>query len=213
MNTLYNSSQEELVEELTESGVLKTPALIDAFRTIDRKDFVSPGYAQEAYENYPLPIGAGQTISQPYTVAFMLELLQPKAGQTIMDVGAGSFWQTAMLAHVVGEHGKVYAIERIPELVAKGKENLAKYDFLKEGRVEVRQENAQNGILESAPFDRIIAAAAAEELPRAWKEQLAVGGRIVAPIKDTITCYTKNEDGTFSEEVHHGFAFVPFVTD
>src|SRR3990167_5854650 len=103
----------ELVRELIEQGYLKTERIIDAFLSVDRKDFVLEQYTDEAYLDIPLPIGWGQTISQPATVAFMLELLQPRGGDKIMDVGAGSCWQTALLARVAGPTGKIFAADRI----------------------------------------------------------------------------------------------------
>ena len=126
-------TREELIEHL-QSGtrVLKTPRIRAAFEAVDRADFVTSGYLPEAYEDYPLPIGAGQTISQPSTVAFMLELLEPAEGQNILDIGCGSGWTTALLAHVAGGKGSVLGLERIPELVAFGGENLSKYGFPQE---------------------------------------------------------------------------------
>ena len=112
-----------LVKELISSGYLKTPEIIDAFQKIDRKDFVSDEYKDRAYVNAPLPIGYGQTISQPLTVAFMLELLQPEKGNKILEIGSGSGWQTALLARVVGDEGRVFAIELIPELEQFGRKN------------------------------------------------------------------------------------------
>ena len=100
-------SNSELVRGLIEEGYLKTERIIEAFLGVDRKDFVLEQYEDEAYLDIPLPIGYGQTISQPATVAFMLELLQPEEGDKIMDIGAGSCWQTAILASVVGEKGSV----------------------------------------------------------------------------------------------------------
>src|SRR3990167_8942650 len=110
------STNEELVDELTRGGYLKNPALIEAFREVDRADFVPKEFKEEAYVNAPLPIGDDQTISQPLTVAFMLEHLLPQPGEKILDVGTGSGWQLALLAHVVGERGKVIGIERIEKL-------------------------------------------------------------------------------------------------
>src|SRR3989339_1144097 len=104
-----------LVKNLIDEGALKTPEIIGAFYNIDRRDFVPEEYTKDAYRDSPLPIGYGQTISQPYTVAFMLELLAPKGGNKIMEIGSGSGWQTALLAHIVSEdkinkNGKVHAI-------------------------------------------------------------------------------------------------------
>ena len=111
---------DNLVKELITNGALKTPRIIEAFRAIDRKDFVPEELQDEAYGNYPLQIGYGQTISQPNTVAFMLELLAPELGNKIIDVGSGSGWQTALLAHIVGPKGKIFGIELVPELKKMG---------------------------------------------------------------------------------------------
>jgi len=119
-------NNKELIKHLIARNVLKTKAIIDAFQAVDRIDFVPLKYLDEAYGDYPLPIGYGQTISQPFTVAFMLELLQPQKGDKILDVGSGSGWTTALLAHIVQEEGSVRGIELIPELVAFGKKNLNK---------------------------------------------------------------------------------------
>lgn len=164
-------AREQLMGELISSGYLKTPRIIAAFEAIDRKNFVLPEYSAEAYGNYPLPIGEGQTISQPLTVAFMLELLDPQPGEKILDVGYGSGWQTALLAHIIGKKGErqkmkdegggaVFAIERIPELCEFGKKNIAKYDFIGSGAVKMLCADATENISVEAPFDKIIAAAA-----------------------------------------------------
>ena len=174
-----------------EEGILKTPSIIDAFEKVDRKDFVLEELKDKAYLNTPLPIGYGQTISQPLTVAFMLELLQPEKGNKILEIGSGSGWQTALLAHVVSVGGKIFAAELIPELMDFGRKNVAKYSFIKNKIVEFHSFNAIKGMPEEAPFDRIISAASGHDLPTAWKEQLKVGGRIVAPVKDAIHLIVK----------------------
>ena len=201
-----------LIQELINLGYLKTPRIIEAFQKIDRAHFVSAKYTDLTYINEPLPIGHGQTISQPLTVAFMLELLQPEEGNKILDIGSGSGWQTALLAHIVGEKGKVYAMEVVPELKEYGEKNVSKYNFVKEGRVEFFAQSAEEGLPEKAPFDRIIAAASCEKIPESWKEQLVIGGRMVVPVKNSIVLLTKDKENHIIEKEFHGFAFVPFIT-
>lgn len=206
-------TREKLIGELIRDGYLKTASVIDAFKTIDRKDFVREEIREETYGNYPLPIGFGQTISQPLTVAFMLELLEPKTGEKILDVGAGSGWQTALLAQIVGEHGKIIAIERIEELKKIAEENIEKYNFVEKGIVKIICGDGSKGFNEDAPFDKIIAAATANEIPQAWKEQLKIGGRIVAPVGQSIFVLDKTGQNQFSQKQYFGFSFVPLIVD
>ena len=129
---------ENLINSLISDGYLKTPLLIEAFKNIDRQDFVPEEYKNSAYINEPLPIGFEQTISQPLTVAFLMELLEPKPGEKILDIGAGSGWSAALLAYVVGKENlqseirnpKIIGIERLSELKEFAEKNLAKYGFI-----------------------------------------------------------------------------------
>ncbi|OGG48169.1 protein-L-isoaspartate O-methyltransferase [Candidatus Kaiserbacteria bacterium RIFCSPHIGHO2_01_FULL_51_33] len=199
----------QLLEHLqSNTRVLKTPRIREAFEKIDRADFILPEYRGEAYEDYPLPIGQGQTISQPTTVAFMLELLAPKRGQKILDVGCGSGWTSALLAEVVGEKGSVLGLERVPELVAFGQKNLGKYHFL---QARIERAGEELGRASEAPFDRILVSAAAEKLPETLIEQLALEGVMVVPVRDAIVKITKNRNGTLETKRHEGFAFVPLI--
>ncbi len=162
--------------------------------------------------NEALPIGYSQTISQPLTVAFMLEQLQPETGQKILDIGSGSGWTSALLAYIVGGQGKVIAIEIIPELKEFGEKNTAKYNFVEKGIVKFICADANKGYKKEAPYDRILASAAVQgEIPQAWKEQLKVNGRIVTPIRNSIWTLTKKSKKDFEEIEHPGFVFVPLV--
>lgn len=203
----------QMIQELIASGYLKTPAIIDAFQKIDRRDFVPDELKEQAYLNVPLSIGYGQTISQPLTVAFMLEILQPKKGDKILEIGSGSGWQTALLSHIVGNNGRVFAVEIIPELMEFGRKNVSKYNFVKNKIAEFHHFNAIGGMPEEAPFDRIVSAASGQEIPKAWQYQLKTDGRIVAPVKDSIHLLIKKDppaDG-FEEKIYPGFVFVPLV--
>src|SRR3972149_9523414 len=207
---VMSNNNSELVQRLIEEGYLKTERIIGAFLNVDRKDFVPEEYKSESYGDYPLPIGWGQTISQPATVAFMLEVLQPQAGDKVMDAGSGSGWQTAILASIVGEKGSVYAVERIPELYEFGQKNLQKYKFQ---NISFLCADATKGLVEQAPFDKIIAAAAGSEIPPAWLEQLKISGRIVAPIGSSIWLYIKKSETEFEKLEYPGFAFVPLIKE
>ncbi len=211
------------VEDLIRRGTLKTPSIISAFKDIDRANFVREKAL--AYIDEPLSIGEGQTISQPTTVAFMLELLKPEAGNKVFEIGFGSGWQTALLAYIVSQKksearnpksetkGKVYAVERVKELFEWGAKNIAKYNFIKKGIVEVIYGDATKGLAEHAPYDRIIAAAAGEAVPESWLKELKVGGRLVAPVKGSIWLYIKRSRDKFDKKEYKGFIFVPLVSD
>jgi len=208
-----NHDWQTMVYRLQAKGVLKKERILKAFQAIDRADFLPEHKKDLAYLNEPLEIGKGQTISQPYTVAFMLDLLNPEPGQKILDIGAGSGWQSALLAHIVGKEGKVYAVEILPELCEFGKNNLKKYKFIEEGRIEWFCQDASKGLPEKAPFNKIIAAASLDTgVPKEWFEQLSgIGASVVAPVKHSIWHYALGRHGNLStSKEYSGFVFVPF---
>ena len=200
-----------LVDELINSGYLKSASIIEAFSKIKRASFVSHDLREHAEVDMPLPIGYGQTISQPLTVALMLELLDPQSGQNILDVGSGSGWTTALLANIVGEKGRVTGIEIIEELCAFGKGNAQKFGFVKKGIAEFYCVSGAEGFEKYAPYDRILVSAAAMKVPEQLKKQLAMGGKMVIPIKSEIWQLEKVGADDFKIKKHPGFAFVPFV--
>ncbi len=203
-------SYRALVDDLVEQNVLKTKRIIDAFCAINREAFLPSSLEGQAGIDAPLPIGHKQTISQPYTVAFMLELLSPEPGQKIMDVGYGSGWTSALLAHIIGIKGKVYSIEIIPDLCVIGNENIAKFNFIKKGIVKTFCQDGSKGLPEYAPFSRILAGASAEKLPHEWIDQLADEGKLVAPIGQSIWCFRKKGREVRKSE-YPGFLFVPLT--
>jgi len=200
-----------LVDELIKKGYLKTPRLIEVFKKVDRFDFVIEHLKNDAYLNNSLAIGFGQTISQPLTVAFMLEVLQPNEGDKILDIGFGSGWQMALLSEIVGIKGKVFGIEIIPELYEFGKRNLMRYGYEQKGIAELVLGDGSCGLSSKAPFDKIISAAAPEELLEEWKKQLKIGGRIVWPMKDSLWLGIKKSETEFELKEFSGFAFVPLI--
>ena len=222
-----NPQNESLSDSLIADGYLKTPEIINAFKKIDRADFVPDEFKNDAYENIPLPIGFKQTISQPLTVAFMIELLQPRAGEKILEVGAGSGWQTAILSQMVGgdtggnEGGEnsnsesgIIAIEIIPELKEMAEKNVSKYNFIHKGIAKIILGDGSRGYKNEAPFDRIIAAAASEkEIPAIWKKQLKIGGRIVSPVGHSIVVIDKISKTKYAKREYFGFSFVPLLKD
>ncbi len=188
--------------------MLKSPLIIDAFRTIDRKYFIPDHLIEDAYTDAPLPIGNYQTISQPSTVAFMMERLDPKDGNTVLDIGSGSGWTTAILCYIVGDKGSVTGVERVDTLVDQGRKNLSKFRFNSHCHIESAGDRLG---LPGKQFDRILVSAAADEIPEELFSQLDTGGILVIPIGESIFKFTKVSETQIDKEEFYGFVFVPLI--
>jgi len=199
---------DKLVDNMIASNMLKNPLIIDAFRTIDRKYFVPDNMVEDAYVDAPLPIGHYQTISQPSTVAFMLERLDPQDGNTVLDIGSGSGWTTALLCYIVGDKGSVTGVERVDALVEQGKQNLSKFRFNSHCHIEKAGEALG---LPGKQFDRILVSASADETPEELFSQLKPGGILVIPIRESIFKFTKVSETQIDKEEFYGFVFVPLI--
>lgn len=201
-----------LTNNLMKTGYLRTSSIIEAFANVDRIEFVPPEMELNANADVPLPIGYGQTISQPTTVAIMLELLDPRSGQKILDIGSGSGWTTALLSFVVGEKGKVIALERIRELSEFGRKNIRKIKKIKSEVAEFYNMDGSNGYAARAPYDRILVSASASEIFPELKEQLKIGGKLVIPVHNRLHYVEKRGEDDFYEESYPGFMFVPLIS-
>lgn len=199
--------KEHLIDSLIQERVLKTKEIIDAFRKVRREEFVLPEYKNKAYDDIPLPILAGQTISQPYTVAAMTEALEPRAGQKILEIGAGSGYQAAILAGIIGKKGKIITVERVKELADLAKSNLEKAGCV---NIIVINSDGTQGCEKYAPYDRIIVTASAPSIPDPLVRQLKAGGKMVIPVGDEMFLIEKAK--TKIEKTLLGYyAFVPLI--
>jgi protein-L-isoaspartate(D-aspartate) O-methyltransferase len=185
--------------------------VLDAMRAVPRHLLVPPGYEADAYEDRPLPIGHGQTISQPLIVALMTHLLAPQPDHVVLEVGTGSGYQAAILSRLVAQ---VYSIEIVPQLAARAADRLSALGY---ANVAVRQGDGYAGWPEHAPFDGIIVTAGAERIPAPLLAQLRPGGRMVIPLGPShdqqLVLVTKSREGRISQEVLLPVRFVPFVRD
>ena len=202
-------NMEQLIQSMIINQALKSPQIIEAFKKTDRKFFTPEEFSDHIYIDKPLPIGKNQTISQPSTVAFMLELLSPQKGDKILDIGSGSGWTTALLCQIVGEEGSVIGVERVDELVEKGQKNLSKLNLPKQCRIQKAGERL--GIPEER-FDKILVSASAQEVPKELFEQLKIGGIAVVPVKNSIIKFKKISQTKVEATEYPGFVFVPLIT-
>jgi protein-L-isoaspartate(D-aspartate) O-methyltransferase len=208
--TDYCAEREAMVErQLRRRGIGEQP-ILDAFRAVPRELFVSRDQAHLAYGDHPLPIEAGQTISQPYIVALMIQAAGIGSGDVVLEVGAGSGYAAAVISRIAAN---VIAIERQHELVAVARERMRHLGF---DNVEILEGDGTRGCREQAPFDAILAAASGSHVPRALIEQLAPNGRIVMPVGDPgaaqeLIKVTKQEDGILKQENLGAVRFVPLI--
>ena len=207
---LVAAARQAMVDEQLAARDIRDPAVLEAMRTIPREAFVPPDLAEYAYEDGPLPIGAGQTISQPYVVAFMIAAEAPKASDCALEIGTGSGYSAAVLASIVKE---VYTVERIAALADTATCRLA---GLGHRNVHVRCGDGTLGWPEHAPYDVIIVTAGGPRVPPALVAQLAVGGRLVMPVGSDrffqrLVRRCREADGRVVDETLEAVAFVPLI--
>lgn len=207
----YAARRDAMVDRQLAARGVRSATVLDAMRAVPREEFVPANVRGLAYQDSPLPIGSGQTISQPYIVAFMLEALSLRGGERVLEVGAGSGYAAAVLGQIAEQ---VYALERIAELAARAAETIARLGY---DNVEIRHGDGTRGWPEHAPFDGIVVAAGGREIPEALRRQLRIGGRLVIPVGRQATFQellriTRLDEEEFTEENLAAVRFVPLVS-
>ncbi len=203
----FGEERERMVEEQIEARGVRDPRVLAAMRAVPRHEFVPAEERAHAYRDRPLPIGQGQTISQPYIVAVMTELLEVSGDEKALEIGTGSGYQAAVLSQLARE---VYTIEIVPELASRAAADLRRLGY---ANVHVRQGDGYRGWPEHAPFDAIVVTAAPEHVPQPLVDQLAVGGRLVLPVGDLLqdlVLVTRDAEGVRQERLL-GVRFVPMT--
>ncbi len=208
---MSKEENEKMVNSLMERGFLSSEYVIKAFKKVDRQNFVPVEQKPNAYEDTPLPIGLEQTISAPSMVAIMTEKLDVKKEQKILEIGAGSGYQAAILSEIVGAKGKIITIERLEKVAETSRKNLANYK-----NVKIIVGDGTLGHEKEAPYDRIIVTAAAPQVPQPLIEQLKIGGILAIPVGDflygqSFVLIKKDKEGKISEEFVTGCVFVPLI--
>jgi protein-L-isoaspartate(D-aspartate) O-methyltransferase len=208
--TDFAAEREAMVERHLRRRGIAEQHILDAFLAVPREAFISPEYQHLAYGDHPLPIEAGQTISQPYIVALMIEAAEIKPGDKVLEVGGGSGYAAAVMSRIARE---VIAIERQPDLVEIARERMGRLGF---DNVRIIQGDGTRGCADEAPFDAILAAASGSHVPQTLIDQLGPGARIVMPFGDPgwvqkLVKVKKAEDGTLTTEDLGGVRFVPLI--
>ncbi len=202
-------ARERMLEKDIIPRGIKDEKVLEALRKVPRHLFVEGHQRMSAYEDHPLPIGEGQTISQPYIVAAMTEALKLDGAETVLEIGTGSGYQTAILAELAA---RVYSMERVPSLTGKSRKVL---DSLGNNNVLIRLSDGTLGWEEYAPYDRILVTAGAPSIPEPLTDQLKPGGILVIPVGSNtlqeLTCVTKGEDDTLTEKRLGSCVFVKLV--
>lgn len=205
----YERLRREMVRDQIEKRGIRDQNILAAFLKVPRHLFVEESLRHRAYEDYPLPIGEEQTISQPYTVAFMTQALMLKSVDKVLEIGFGSGYQTAILLEIVK---RVYGIERLPNLTHKAGQNLESLGY---SGFQLKVGDGTLGWPEEAPFDAIVVAAGSPKVPQPLMNQLAIGGRIVIPVGDrysqTMTRITRLGEIEYKEENLGSFRFVGLI--
>ena len=207
---MFEQTRREMVAEQLVARGIRDPRVLAAMRDVPRHRFVAASQARYAYSDGPLPIGHGQTISQPYIVAFMVEALQLSESDAVLEIGAGCGYAAAVLAELVGE---VYGIERLQALADLATQNLSDVGY---DNVHIRCSDGTLGWPEHAPFDAILVSAGGPEVPPTLKAQLRIGGRLVIPIGEPaygqeLVRVTRTNETEFSTETLLGVHFVPLI--
>ncbi len=204
----YDMLKEMMVATQLAARGIKDSRVLDAMNKVPRHLFMPEGLRERAYEDAALPIGEGQTISQPYMVAVMTELLELRGDEKVLEIGTGSGYQAAVLSELARE---VFTIERVPVLADESRARLAGLGY---NNVTVLTGDGSKGLEEKSPFDRIIITAAAPELPEIIVKQLKEGGVIVAPVGERfsqVVIRGRKKKGVLAEELHTPCVFVPLI--
>lgn len=207
----FAKSRQRMVSDQLRARGIRDPRVLAAMLAVPREAFVPEALKAETYADSPQPIGAGQTISQPFTVAYMAEAAELRGDEKILEVGTGSGYGAAVLAQLGAE---VYTIERLPALAARAAETLERLGY---SNVYVHIGDGTRGLAEHAPFDAIVVTAGAAALPPAYNEQLATGGRLVIPIgkserSQQLYRFRRNGNELTMDDLG-AFAFVPLIGD